>query len=119
MHVDLVGFEVVGEGLLDIENLAISERLVEKELVEDVVDVGGIGYGAVEVGGKPVDVKPVGDGTDGDESVVIPVDVVTAKLDLETVETVAGDPVLEVHGVPVIGFVSRQFGGTEGIETSH
>ena len=119
MHVDLVGLDVVWERLVHIEDLGVGERLIDKELVEDVVDVGGIRYGAVEVGGKPVDVEPVGDGADGGESVVVPIGVVAAKLHLEAVETIAGDPVLEVHGVSVVRFVSSQIGGGERIETSH
>ena len=111
MHVDLVSLEVVWERLLDIEDLGVGEGLVDKELVEDVVDVGGIRYGAVEVGGKPIDVEPVGNGANGSEPVVVPVGVVAAKLHFEAVETIAGDPVLEVHGVSVVGFVSSQIGG--------
>ena len=115
MHVDLVSLEVVRERLLDIEDLGIGEGLVDKELVEDVVDVGGIRYGAVEVGGKPVDIEPVVDGANGGEPVVVPIGVVAAKLHFETIEPVAGDPILEVHGVSVVRFVSSQIGGGERI----
>jgi hypothetical protein len=51
MHVDLMSLEVVWERLLDVEDLGVGEGLVDKKFVEDVVDVGGIRYGTVEVGG--------------------------------------------------------------------
>lgn len=119
MHVNLVSLEIVWERLLDIEDLGVGERFVDKEPVEDVVDVGGIRYSAVEVGGKPVDVEPVGNGANGGEPVVVPIGVVAAKLHFEAVETIAGDPVLEVQRVSVVGFVSCQIGGSERVETSH
>ena len=56
MHVDLIGLEVVREGLFNVGQQPIGLGGCGLPLIEDRVDVIGIFYRAIEVGGKGYDV---------------------------------------------------------------
>ena len=52
------------------------------EAVEDVVDIGRVGNGAVEIAGQPQDAVLDSDMADLDQALVVPDCIVAAKLDL-------------------------------------
>ena len=102
VHVDPMGFEVVGERLLHVEQHAVEPRVLVEQPVEDRVDVSGLADRAVEVGGEPVDALLDGDPADLEQAVVVPVGVVAAELDLEALEAVLADPVAKQDRVAVL-----------------
>lgn len=116
--VDVMFFEVVGEGLFDVEEHAVDAGVVVAEVVEDGVDVLGVGDGAVEVGGEPVGVVFDGELADVDDALGVPLLVVAAEFDFEAVEAVGLDPLFEGDGVVVVGFVAGEVVGGEGVEAA-
>lgn len=106
VDVDLVGLEIVGEGLFDIDDTVVDLGFGFFEAVEDLIHVAGIGDHAVEIGGKIGDVFFEGDFPNGKEPFVIPFEVVTTEFDFEAIKSVALDPITEEDGVAVIGLIT-------------
>ena len=110
-----MGFEVVGERLLHVEQHPVQPGVLLDQPVEDRVDVSGLADGAVEVGREPVDALLDGDPSDLEQPVVVPVGVVAAELDLEALEPVLADPVAQQDRVAVLRFGAGQVPGVDRV----
>ena len=79
MNVDSVFFEIIREGLFDIENHLPDTRMVGEQPVQNVVDVCRVGDGAVKIACQPEDIVFNGNFANFQEPVVVPLGVVAAK----------------------------------------
>ncbi len=107
VDVDRMRVEIVGEGLLDVADVLENPRLVGRQMVADVVDVGRIGDGAVEIGAQPVDLAGQRDAADADQPGVVPGGVGAAQLHLEARQAILLDPVDQGHRLSVVGLAAR------------
>ena len=118
-HVDAVFLEIVGEGLLDVENHVEDLRLLGSEPVENLVHVARLLDRAVEVGGEPGAAPCEGEPPDAHQAVVVPGSVVAAQLDHQKAQAIALDPVRQQHRVAVIGLGTIELGGIEQVFAAH
>ncbi len=93
--------------------------MIAAKPVEDPVDVGGIGHGAVEVGREPVDPFFDREIPDLNGAGVVPYRIVAPQLDLEALQAVALDPVRQQDRVAVLGLLPGQLPGVHWIQSAH
>ncbi len=55
MNIDLIGFEVVREGLFNVENFLIDRRVVNLESIENIIHISRIRDSTIKVCGEPGD----------------------------------------------------------------
>ena len=118
VHIDGKFLQLVGKGLLDVEQFVESVTLLDLQAVEDVVDVLRVDDGAVEVGREPLNFFLARDVPYPDEPRVIPGGVVTTQFDLQTLQTVAPNPITQQHGITVVGFPVGEVCGIERIKSA-
>ena len=107
--------EIVGEGLLDVQDPAVRPRVLDEQPVEHPDHVRGFGDRAVEVGAQPRHAVLGGDLPDRDEAAVVPARIVAAQLHLQALQPVAPDPVREQHRVAVVRLVALEFRGDDRV----
>jgi hypothetical protein len=115
VYIDRVLLQVIGKGLLDVEDHAIDSGMLQDQAVQDLVHICRFLNGAVEIGGKPIDAQIDTYVTRLSKTLVVPVVVVTPKLDLQTLQPIPLYPIGQEYGVPVIGFGAGEFGFVQKI----
>jgi len=83
MNIDPVPFEVVGKGLLDIENTPEDGWLILRKVIENLVHVFRIEHGAVEIGREMLHPVVRSDAGHRDETLIIPVGIVAPQFDFQ------------------------------------
>ena len=83
MNIDPVPFEVVGKGLLDIENTPEDGWFILRKVIENLVHVFRIEHGAVEIGGEMLHPVVRSDAGHRDETLIIPVGIVASQFDFQ------------------------------------
>ena len=119
VDVDRIGREVIGEGLLDVEQLTGQRGIIGRDRIEHLVHVGRLGDRAVEVGAEPRHAMREPDPAHAEEPRDIPVDVVATEFYFQTRETVSLDPVGEHERMAVVGLLPGKIGRLERIEATH
>ena len=118
LMVDRVSGEIVWKGLLDIQNRSVDGWVFGGEAVENFADVGWVIDGAVKVSGKMRTVLFGANLANADESLVVPIQVISTKLDFQAAEAIGANPVSEKNRVAIAGFDAGQVAGFQGIETA-
>ena len=100
--------EIIGKGLLDIQDAVEDRRLLRLETVEHIAYIRRFFHSAVEIRGQVFDILFQCDTTNADNPLVIPGCVVSGQLDLEVFQPIAIDPVLQKDGVRIPRFLAGQ-----------
>ena len=119
VDVDRIGREVVGERLLDVEQLTGQRWMIRRDRIKHLVHVGRLGDGAVEVGTKPRHAMREPDPAHAEEPGDVPVDVVATKFYFQAREAVTLDPVGEHERMAVVRLLPGKVGRLERIEATH
>ena len=112
-------FQVIREGLLDVERAGEDLGLVAQQLVHDLVHIRGLFDRAVEVRTQPADAIGKANATHALHALEVPGRIGAAQLHLEALQAIALNPVGEQHGVAVVRLAAVAILILQRIHTAH
>ena len=118
MNINLVFLQLIGEGLLNIEDAAEYLRLLGLELIQHIADISGLFNGAVKVGGKIFNTHLQGYASNADYSVIVPIKIVAGKLNFQIEKSVSDYPISKQYGIFIVGLCAVEVFGIEGVLAS-
>ena len=110
--------QLIGKGLLNVEDHAEDAGMVLLESIEDVVDVGRVSDGAVEVGREVRAALANRNLTHANEPLEVPRRLRARQLDLQASQAVSGDPVDERDRLAVVGLTAGAVAVGERVEAA-
>src|SRR5213075_2498874 len=112
-------FKFIGERLFDVEDGVEDAWVFSSKAIENVVHIGRLRHGAIEVSRQIFSAVLHPDSANVDDALEVPLGVVSTQLDLEAFQAVAPDPIGQQYWIPIGRLLSGQLQLIEGVESAH